>query len=123
MMKDATMKMQIKACDYMESTYGKSWGKRNINKPAITNAYIQGYRDKEQEDKTVKAIYVSPKRKEWFKEQLEGISEKAIDKMGLNVGKFFEMKIVSDKKMPEHLGALIDGEGNVIGFIEFKENK
>lgn len=123
MMKDARMQLQFKVCDYMEQTYGKNWDKRGLGSPSITNAYIQGYKDKENEDKTAKRLVVSQKRWNWFKEILVSKDEKEIDNVVGNVGKLFGIEIVKNEKMSDNIGAFLDGEGSVISFIDFKEIK
>ena len=122
-MENARMALQFLACDYMEKTYGKDWTKRGIVSPPITNAYIQGYKDKEDEDKTAKQLRVSQKRWLWFSEILKLKEEKEIDNVLGSVGKLFGIEIIKNDKMPDNIGAFLDGEGNVISFIDFKEIK
>jgi len=106
----------------MEETYGKHWETRlEQSTPSITNAYIQGYKDKESEDKIARRLTVSSDRKQWFIDKFPSEEENEVDNLLPNMGKLFGIEIVSDKFMPDHLGALLDGEGNVISFLEFKE--
>lgn len=117
------MNLQLKALDYLEATYGKNYEKRNLNLPSITNAYIQGYKDKEGDDKTARKILVSDKRYEWIKGILPPNEEKEFDKpMGI-VGNFLGIVIEKNKNMTDNIGAVLDGEGGVISFIDFKEIK
>lgn len=115
------MHLQFKVCDYMEETYGKDWDKRGLGSPSITNAYIQGYKDKGNEDKTARRLVVSRKRWDWFKELLESKEEKEIDNVLGSVGKLFGIDIIKNEKMSDNIGAFLDGEGNVISFVDFKE--
>lgn len=120
-MKNERMHLQFKVCDYMEETYGKDWDKRGLGSPSITNAYIQGYKDKGNEDKTARRLVVSRKRWDWFKELLESKEEKEIDNVLGSVGKLFGIDIIKNEKMSDNIGAFLDGEGNVISFVDFKE--
>lgn len=122
-MKDERMKLQFKVCDYMEATYGKNWEKRGLGSPSVTNAYIQGYKDKQNEDKTARKLLVSYRRWDWFKGILESKEEKEIDNVLGSVGKLFGIDIIKNDKMSDDIGAFLDGEGNVISFIDFKEIK
>ena len=118
-MKNSKMKLQIKACDYMEKTFGKDWNKKNIHEPSISNAYIQGYRDKEQEDRTIREIRLSPKRYEWFKDQLNNLAGEVVDDFKL-IRSFTDIIVIPDRVINNDLGVAIDSNGDVVSFIEFK---
>tara|TARA_R110000803_G_scaffold74389_1_gene138431 strand:- start:18 stop:374 length:357 start_codon:yes stop_codon:yes gene_type:complete len=117
------MNLQLKAIDYLEETYGKNYEKKNLNLPSITNAYMQGFRDKEGEEKTAKVLAVSHKRYEWFKKVIPNKEEKEFDKVMGNIGNFFGIMIEKNKHMTDNIGAVLDGEGGVLSFIDFEEIK
>jgi hypothetical protein len=117
------MELQIKACDYMEKTYGKKWTERGIVEAPITNAYIQGYMDKEKEDKTASGLLVSHSTYQEIEEILIEKAEKLVDNDMPGMGKFFGITITKCDKMPDHLAALVDGDGNVLSIIEIKKKK
>ena len=121
-MKNENMKVQLLACDYMERTYGKDWEKKNLNHSAITNAFIDGYKVKGDEDKTARELSVSKKRAEWLMTNLDKITQKVEDEFP-EVGTVFGLKIIGRDFMPDHLGALVDDDGKVLSFIQFEEEK
>lgn len=117
-MKNRSLNLQMLACKYMEKTYGKDWEEKlNLSHAAITNAYIQGRIDKENEDKTADRLLISQKRFDRFKEEVKNLVENSSEK---REHKVFGFDIMVEPKMPEHLGALVDGEGSILSFIEFK---
>jgi hypothetical protein len=105
----------------MESVYGQDFENKALNIPALTNAYVQGYRDKEGEDKTARGLMVSPSRRQWFIDNIPAMDDKKFDKVLPNMGKFFGLEIIQNDKMPQNLGAMVDSEGSIISFIEFTE--
>lgn len=119
-MKYETTKLQLLACEYMEKTYGKDWHKKNMNQPAITNAFIEGYKTKADEDKTASELAVSKNMAKWFSDNIDKIATK-VENDFPSVGSFMGLKVVGREFMPDHLGALVDSEGNILSFIEFEK--
>ena len=115
-MKEENLKLQLKAIDYMESTYGKKWEKRLMqSSPAITNAYISGYKDRGNEDITATKFLVSQKRFDRIGENVQSAGhEKDFEKL-------FGFPVEVERKLPDNLGCMVDGEMNVVSFIEFEE--
>lgn len=117
-MKDIKIRLPLLACDYMERTYGEKWEERlKLSTPAITNAFIDGYMTKENENKTVTKMVVNQKRIDIIGEKL-GLSD--FEKVAMVMEKVFGISVRVAKFVPEHLAALTDDKGNVLSFIEFE---
>lgn len=104
------MKVQFLVCEYMQKTYGKKWEEKELmSVPAITNAFISGYRVKENEDRTATiAIF----------------NQKVIDKMDAereSIEKVFGLEVIVEKFVPEHLIVICDDEMNVLSFIDLNK--
>ena len=109
-MKSADMKLQFKVCEYMEKTYGKKWSTRmTLSSSAITNAFIDGYREKEAEDKTASQVFFNRKLIDKMEEHKETFTE------------FFKLEIIVKDFMPEHLIAFVDDDMNVLSFIDLNK--
>jgi len=121
-MKNTNMEIQFKACEYMEKTYGKDWEKKNLNHAAITNAFVEGYKVKEREDKTATMLVFSKKTAEKLIPEIDKLCE-PVENQFPTIGMFMGLTIKGVDYMPDHLAALVDDEGNVLSFIEIEENK
>lgn len=118
-MKNENMKLQFKACEYMEKTYGKDWEKKNLNQSAITNAFIEGYKVKGKEDKTARELIFSKKTAEKLIPEIDKMVE-PVENEFPTIGMFMGLTIRGVDYMPDHLGALVDDEGNILSFIEIE---
>ena len=109
-MKDANMKVQFLACEYMERTYGKNWSKRlKVSLPSIINAFIDGYSTKGNEEKTATVMLYSRNLVDKLEPQRESIE------------KIFKLKVEVKEYMPDNIIALCDDDLNVLTLIDLNK--
>ena len=104
---EANMKIQSLALDYLEKHYGKDWRKKEtLNSTAIFNAFVSGYKEKEQDDKTAHKLVYPRKLVDKIEPRRETIE------------KIFGLKVIVKDDMPDNLIAFTDENMNVLTFIE-----
>ena len=110
MKEEDNMKLKIIANKYMEKTYGKKWRERlEMSSPAITNAFIDGYRYKESEEKTAKKVIYNRNMIDIMEPQRETIEKK------------LRLKVEVKEFMPNNLIVICDDDLNVLLFIDLNK--
>jgi len=111
-MRDKKIKLQLLARKYMEKIYGEKWEDRlEYSSPAIMNGYIDGYCDKESEEKTATCLIYNRNLVDILEPQRESIE------------KVFKLKVKVENNMPKNLIAICDDDLNVLAFIDLNEKK